>query len=188
MVSNVRKHRARQRQKLTVLLAGGAVLVLGVAAYLVMTSISGVGRSASPAGEVAPTVSLISLDGSAVTVPDSSRQATILFSMAYWCGSCIPEGRALARLGREYGDTVRIVAVDIDPSSTPELLQDWIDYVGENNLTWTFDSDGNFMRRYGIRALDTTIILDGQGREVYRDAYPTTYEVLHSQLEGIVNP
>ncbi len=38
---------------------------------------------------------------------------------------------------------------------------------------------------YQVRALDTTLILDGQGHVVYRDAYPTTYETIKETLVGL---
>jgi hypothetical protein len=41
--------------------------------------------------------------------------------------------------------------------------------VGNNQLTWAMDSSGRFSYLYQITSLDTAIILDAQGREVYRN-------------------
>jgi len=185
--ARIGKRQVRQKQKLSVITVVAVVLVFAVTVYLIITSMRDIGGVNSASGAVAPSVSLVSLDGSLVTVPDTNRQATVLFAMAYWCGRCIPEAQALARLEREYGGALRVVVVDVDPSSTPDIIQDFIDITGENNLTWAFDRDGSFSRSYGIRALDTTIIVDRNGREVYRDGYPSSYEVLRSQLEEIIS-
>jgi thiol-disulfide isomerase/thioredoxin len=181
------KHKSKPKRKINAVLTVGVIALFIGVAFLLITSFTGLDSvSNASTAEVAPSFTLASLTGESVTVPDMDRQATVIFAMAYWCGTCIPEARALAQLKSEYGDVVRIVAVDIDPSSTPDLLQQFIQVIGPNNLTWAFDSDGSFSRTYGIRALDTTIILDGDGREIYRDGYPTSYEVLRDQLERII--
>jgi len=165
----------------------GVIILFIVAGFLLTNSFKGLGSLGNPiAGEVAPSFTLASFDGGSVTVPDTDRQATVIFSMAYWCGTCVPEAQALARLRDEFGDVLRVVLVDIDPSSSPQQLQQFIQAVGTNSLTWAFDTDGSFSRAYGIRVLDTTIILNEDGREVYRDAYPTSYETLKSELERII--
>jgi thiol-disulfide isomerase/thioredoxin len=108
--------------------------------------------------------------------------------MAYWCGTCIPEARALAQLQQEYGDQLQVVVVDIDPLSTPERLQEFIfaSTLGTDSLSWAMDRDGSFSRSYNIRALDTTIILDRDGREIYRDTYPTPYDTLRDELRKVL--
>jgi len=186
-MTKTRKRDTKQKRIPNVVLIVGVIALFTIAAFLLINSFAGLDSSANPAaGIVAPPFTLTSVEGESVTVPDTNRQATVVFSMAYWCGTCIPEAQALARLKGEYSDALRVVLVDIDPSSTPQQLQQFVQAVGPNSLTWTFDSDGNFSRTYGIRALDTTIIWDGNGREVYRDAYPTPYETLRDELERII--
>lgn len=188
-MTKTRKRNTRQKRVANVVLVVGVFILSFVAALLLVNSFTGLDALSNPitAGETAPFVTLVSLTGDTVTVPDMDRRATVMFSMAYWCGTCVPEARALRQLQDEYGDGLRIVLVDIDPSSSPQQLQPFIQAVGSNSMTWTFDSDGNFSRTYGVRVLDTTIILDGDGREVYRDAYPTAYETLRDELERIIN-
>lgn len=182
-----RKRRPKQKRKLNAILVVGVIALFGVAAFLLIKSFTGLDSLSNPiARDVAPSFTLASITGEPVIVPDMDRQATVIFSMAYWCGTCVPEAQALAQLKDEYGDELYVVLVDIDPSSSPAQLQQFIQAIGQNNLTWTFDSDGSFSRAYGIRVLDTTIILNHEGREVYRDAYPTTYEKLKEELNRII--
>lgn len=178
----VKKNRGKQ-QRLNIALVGIVLLAGMGVAYALFTGLS---SSTAASGDVQTATRLVTMDGSQVTVPDPNRQATLVFSMAYWCGTCISEARALARLGNEYGDTLRIVMVDIDPLSSPERLQDFLEAVGENNLTWTFDSDGSFSRSYNIRSLETTIIVNSRGVELYRDGYSTPYDVLRSEIEKVI--
>lgn len=188
-MAKTQKQNTKQRRLSNTILIIGVIALFFAAAFLLVKSFTSLDSLSNPItdGETAPSVTLASLTGETVTVPDTDRQATVIFSMAYWCGTCVPEARALARLKDEYGDVLRVVLVDIDPSSSPQQLQPFIQAVGSNNMTWTFDSDGNFSRTYGVRALDTTIILDGGGREIYRDAYPTPYEMLRGELESVID-
>lgn len=187
-MAKTQKRNIKQKRVTNIVLIVGVIALSFVAALLLVNSFTGLDAlSNSIVGETAPSFTLTSLTGDTVTVPDMDRRATVIFSMAYWCGTCVPEARALRQLQDEYGDGLRVVLVDIDPSSSPQQLQQFIQAVGPNDLTWTFDSDGEFSRTYGIRVLDTTIILNGGGREVYRDAYPTAYETLRDELERIIN-
>ena len=184
-----RKQRTQQKKRIKAGLVVGVMILFGMAIFLLVRSFSGLDSLSNPIaeGDAAPSFTLASLTGESVTVADTTRQATVIFSMAYWCGTCIPEARALTQLQEEYGDALRIVLVDMDPSSSPQNLQQFIQAVGPNDLTWAFDPDGEFSRIYGIRVLDTTIILNENGREAYRDAYPTSYDTLRTELARIID-
>jgi thiol-disulfide isomerase/thioredoxin len=186
MARKRRKQSKKSQPPRSALIIGASILLV-VALVIVLRSLSGLGSANPLAGDVAPTAQLATLEGGLVTVPDNNYDATVVYAMAYWCGTCIPEARALARLRSEYGAALNVVVVDIDPSSTPSLLQQFIQVIGSNDMTWTFDSDGSFAQAYGIRILDTTIILNNEGREVYRDARPTDYNTLRDQLERLLN-
>ncbi len=69
-------------------------------------------------GDIAPDFTLPTLDGGRFTLSEQRGKPVIVFFMAYWCGSCIPEATALGKLQQEYGGRVSIVAVNIDPTGT----------------------------------------------------------------------
>ncbi len=55
-------------------------------------------------------------DGSVFDLTHERGNVVVLFFMAAWCTTCIPEARALNALYEEYGDRgLRILAIDIDP-------------------------------------------------------------------------
>jgi len=116
------------------------------------------------------------------------RQDKIVFFMAYWCGTCVPEARALGRLYQEYGaDRLSIVAVDVDPNSTPESLRVFADMAGNPGYTWAFDTGNQVLKTYQVRSLDTTVIINPAGEIVYRDGFPTPYDVLKKELEKLLS-
>lgn len=57
-------------------------------------------------GKAAPDFSVPTLDGKTFTLSEQRGKPTVIFFMAYWCGSCVPEGTALGQLIQAYGDKV----------------------------------------------------------------------------------
>lgn len=181
------------------ILAGLGIVLLLMAAVLVWRSWQRQGSSAAAGvpgiqlsdvagtqpGQLAPDFTVPTFDGSTYTLTDQRGRPVIILFIAYWCGSCIPEARALARPQREYGSDVSIVAVDVDPSSTPQLLQPFKEAADNGAFTWAFDTNQQVTLAYEVQALDTTLVLDSEGHVVYRDAFPTTYEQLKEILRQL---
>lgn len=133
-------------------------------------------------GDTAPDFSVPTLDGETFTLNDGRGKPAIVFFMAYWCGTCIPEAQALAQLKGEYGDKLNIVAIDLDPSSTPQALEQFKQAAGGETLTWAFDTDQQVASSYQVRSLDTTLVLNAEGVIVYRDEFPSPYKTLKDAL------
>ena len=111
----------------------------------------------------------------------------VLFFMAAWCTTCIPEARALNALYEEYGDRgLRVLAIDIDPRDTETQLARFRRLAGGGRYLWARDLAQNVIRTYGVRALDTTVIVDRTGNIAYTDAFPTGYERLQNVVEALL--
>jgi thiol-disulfide isomerase/thioredoxin len=154
-----------------------------------------VGPASAPAKGIAPDTSTTlsagfsvpTLDGGTFSLADQKGKPTVVFFMAYWCGTCVPEAQALDRIHQEYGDKVSILALDIDPSSSPQALQRFVQMAGNPSYTFGFDKDNTVLQKFKVRSLDTTIIIDADGNIVYRDSYPTPYKTLKAALEKVVS-
>jgi peroxiredoxin len=133
-------------------------------------------------GKVAPDFSVPTLDDKTFTLSEQRGKPTVIFFMAYWCGSCVPEGTALGQIIQEYGDKVSIVAINIDPSATWDTINQFKQAAGNGAFVWAWDTDQKVTTAYQVTALDTTLILDREGRIVYRDEIPTQYETLKTEL------
>ncbi len=137
-------------------------------------------------GPPAPDFTVPTLDGGTFTLSEHRGKPVIVFIMAYWCGTCVPEAQALAQLQEEYGDQVTIVALDVDPSSTPERLAAFKQFVGNPDYIWAFDKGGVVTQAYRVRALDTTFIISPTGNIVYTDTTPTPYDQLKVQIARLL--
>lgn len=112
---------------------------------------------------------------------------TVLYFVAGWCPSCIPEAQAWGRIKQEVGERVNVLIISPDPSETEGRLLSFrrLAGVGDGPL-WAIDREGRIARALGVVTLDTTIVLDGEGREVYRDGLPTPYSKLRQVLEPLL--
>jgi len=118
--------------------------------------------AAAAIGDAVATVEATSHDGRAVTVP--SDQPTVLFFMATWCGPCVGEARALAAVEKDYAGQVQFLAVNVTPGDTPEAVEEFRQAAGNPAHPYVTDDQGTFVERYAINALDTTVVVDADGR------------------------
>lgn len=195
---NPERKRAISRTRLWLTAGGALILLLIVGAGSLMlrvengataqraTTESGQAVGPSTARNAAPDFTVPTLDGRTFTLSAHRGKPVILFIMAYWCGTCVPEAQALARLHQQYRDRLTIIALDVDPSSTPERLQRFRQFVGNPDYVWGFDTGNVVARAYRVRALDTTFIISQAGEIVYTDIIPTAYETLEAQVKKLL--
>jgi peroxiredoxin len=128
-------------------------------------------------GDRAPSFSVVTSAGSTFSLP--ARKPAGVFFMAGWCGTCIPEAQALAAIDKEFGDRVAIVAVSADPTDSPAALRRFADAA---RYGFAHDKDGTLATAVGVRSLDMTVVVDSEGRIVFRDAVPTGEATLRRAL------
>lgn len=161
-------------------------LGLGLLGLVALSFINNIGQPTfepTGLGPLAPDFSVRTLEGGTFSLSAQQGKPVILFFMAYWCGTCVPEARSLTVLHERYKDQgAVIVALDVDPSSSAEALRTFKGWSDNGEYVWAFDGDNAVARAFGVSALDTTIVINRAGEIVYRDFYPTVYEILEEQL------
>ncbi|HRN51854.1 MAG TPA: TlpA disulfide reductase family protein [Anaerolineales bacterium] len=185
-MSNTRRNK-KQNSALALVIISLLVTAAGWIAWTALlpnrdTGVEKVETVGTQLGEAAPDFSLSTLEGETFTLSTHRGKPTIIFFMAYWCGTCVHEAQALTQLKHEYGDAIIIIAIDLDPSSTPESLSQFKRTAGNGDYIWGFDLDGVITNSWRVKTLDTTLILDSDGVVVYRDEYPTNYETFKDVL------
>lgn len=84
---------------------------------------------------------------------------------------------------------VEVVALNMDPANFPDdFLRAYAEYQGFEGVTWAQDEGQQTTRAFGVRTLGATVILDADGRAVYRDAGMTEHEVLRREVERALAP
>lgn len=144
---------------------------------------------AAPAGErpLAPDVSVVTLEGRRVSLAEWRGKPVVLYFMASWCASCVPEAQALAKVHQEYRSAgLEVLVLDVDPSMTEQDLHSFRRFVPGAAYHWALDRGQAVTQAFQVRSLDTTIIIDRQGRIAYRDSAPTPMQTLRQEVARVL--
>ncbi|MCH8076675.1 MAG: TlpA family protein disulfide reductase [SAR324 cluster bacterium] len=95
------------------------------------------------------------------------------------------EAPALARIEQEYrSDGLKVIAVNVFPQIP---LQKWERYFrqfsGDSGIILAQDTRREAIITLNVRTAGATVILDKQGRIVFRDPLASTYKVLKDAVE-----
>ncbi len=126
------------------------------------------------------------LDGEPFAVTATPAKPVVLYFMAAWCASCLPEAQALAELQQKYGhDQIDVLVLDVDPGDTAADIQAFREASGLSKH-WAHDAEGRVLKAFQVQALDSTIVIDRDGQIVYRDARPTSLAVLERTIAPLL--
>lgn len=126
-------------------------------------------------------------DGSVFDLAEERGNVVIVYFMAGWCLTCIPEAQALALLHEQYADQgLRIVVMDVEQTERERDLLDFRERAGNGQHRWAMDADFRVARAFEVNALDSTVVIDRDGRIAYQDASPTAYETLRALIETLL--
>jgi len=140
--------------------------------FLLIAAISGYGWLSTENNDLKtelPIVVFSRSDGSSWTISEASGSTVVLNFWASWCPPCRSEMPMLERMQKDASfKKVTFFAINASTTEkTPEDGQVWMTTHGFQ-MPLLFDITGEGMMRYKITGLPTTIIIDSQGREIYR--------------------
>lgn len=104
------------------------------------------------------------LSGKPVRISDFRGNIVFLHFWATWCGACVEEMPAIKRLAGLLADKpISMVTV-----SMRESPQNVAAFLKQHRLTLDtlVDTDGSLARRFAIRSIPTTLIMDPRGRVI----------------------
>ena len=102
------------------------------------------------------------LDGSPVSLADYADRPMLLHFWATWCPICRLEEGEIMRLSRSH-PVLTVAMQSGSPSEVEAHLTE-----RERALDVVNDPDGALARRYGVRAVPSTFIIDRDGQIVFR--------------------
>jgi len=136
-------------------------------------------------GQKAPDFKLTTLDSKEFRLVDKKGKTVILFGMAGWCSTCIPEGRNLTKIKEEYSDKgVEIIGVAFTKGDNDNFLKEYKE-VGGIDIPIALDTD-NVAQKYNLTRLETTYIINKDGVITYKDEQITSYEDYKKELDKII--
>jgi len=150
---------SRGRKGLLALLAFGALLSAGVAAFVISQG-SGFVRT----GEPAPSFELATLGGGSVSLADLRGKVVYVNFWATWCAPCVDEAPSLQRLYDALApEGFEILALSIDDPKTMEAVRAFRERF-ELEFPILLDPDKNVYSQYGATGVPETYLIDAEGR------------------------
>jgi alkyl hydroperoxide reductase subunit AhpC len=97
------------------------------------------------------------------------------------------EARTWSELLPAYEDRgLKMLMVSVDPFETEQSIEAFNRRAGVEEPLPTVIDGGDIAEQFGVTALETTIILDRSGEEVYRDGTITDAGTLRAELEAVL--
>ncbi len=117
----------------------------------------------------AASVTVRTVDGQSVTVPDPKGRPVALFFMAPWCLPCVRGAAMLDDVYKQYRDKgFQVLVIDVDTDDTPQDLARFRQLAGNPAYFWAIDEGQRATSAYRVRSLDATVVIDGRGFVIFR--------------------
>jgi cytochrome c biogenesis protein CcmG, thiol:disulfide interchange protein DsbE len=120
-------------------------------------------------------------------IADYKGKVVYLDFWASWCGPCKQSFTYMAGLKQQYGAKgLAVVTVNMDKS--PAQAAAFMKKVGVT-LPVTYDSNGTVAKRYGVKTMPTSFVIDrtGKMRFTHQGFYPAKTSEYSTQVAQIVN-
>jgi peroxiredoxin len=165
------------------------VIFLLISVFFVMNFGKGVRKNQEPLeegiteGKLAKDFALTTIEGNVVKLSDFRGKFVLFASMATWCVPCRIEAQNVKKLQENFENLPLVVMqIDVDPRETKQDLINFRKEYGKQDWIMGFDN-GSIAQLYNIRSFDTTLIVNQEGKIVYRDnGYPIDIKTLEDVI------
>jgi cytochrome c biogenesis protein CcmG/thiol:disulfide interchange protein DsbE len=133
----------------------------------------------------APTWSLITLDGEALSSADLAGRPYVVNFWASWCvPACVDEHPVLAAAQERYGEQMTIIGVLYQDA--PADARAFLDRYGDAGYDHLVDEDGALAIEYGVTGPPETFFVDADGIVRHRQWGPLSDATMADQLAAIL--
>ncbi len=138
-------------------------------------------------GEMAPDFRVTALDGRTFQLSQARGTVVTLYFAAAWCPTCVPEAQAWTRIyQQDHARGLEVVMLDVDTSEGAAQWADFRQRSGNGPQLWVLDKGLQIASAYGVTSLETSIIIDRQGRIAYRIGQTIPQDQLQSAVEKLL--
>jgi thiol-disulfide isomerase/thioredoxin len=123
-----------------------------------------------------PQVAIGDASGARLSLASFKGKYVLLNLWATWCGPCVKELPALAKLKAAAGsDKFAVVAVDVGRNTAGEA-RDFLNAHDARALDTYVDTNTALLRAFNAFGLPLTVLIDPQGREIGRAVGPAQWD------------
>jgi len=163
----------RGRSLLAGLILSGAV----VAALIVFAINRDSGTAASPAGDSSPVTNRgFESESGPLSLTSLRGQPVALAFVQAGCGSCAASLKAFSNIAAKMPDA-HFVALNMPGGGSAAALADFTDSLGATGITSAAYSSNDISKQFDITSLDTILVLDADGKIVWRAVRPTQADI-----------
>jgi peroxiredoxin len=138
-------------------------------------------------GVVAPDFRVTTIDGRSFQLSAERGQVVALYFAAAWCPTCVPEAQAWTKIyQQDHARGLDVVMVDVDASEGAAQWADFRQRSGNGPQLWALDKGLQIASAYGVTSLETSIIIDRQGRIAYRIGQTIPQDLLQQDVEKLL--
>lgn len=136
-------------------------------------------------GQLAPDFEFTTIDGENKKLSDFRGQpVTFAFVLTTGCAPCAEEAKVVKQVQDK--NPMKVIQIVLEPIEPPRNLQNFKEAFGASDWFMTYDKDEAISKQFKVRAVDTTIMVDKDGRIIYRDdGYPAQADELEAALRTI---
>jgi len=138
-------------------------------------------------GALAPNFRVTALDGRTFQLSQARGKVVALYFAAAWCPTCVPKAQAWTRIYQQ--DQARgldTVIVDVDTSEGAAQWEDFRQRSGNGPQLWALDKGLEIASAYGVTSLETSVIIDRQGRIADRIRQTIPRDLLQQEVEKLL--
>ena len=136
-------------------------------------------------GEQAPDFEIRALGNSTFSLSAQRGAYVLVVPTAIGCGECVFTMNQLAAAYPDYRDSnLKLVLINMYPDDVPESWDAYVEAYPELGAIWGVVSSVDFVVDYDIRSLGTILLVDPEGKLVFRSDRPLIEDELH-QLFGL---
>ena len=158
------------------------VFVSGCNTNTIDNTIVASGNIGSSVGDIAPDFSITDTYGSSYSLSQFKGKPVVFAYFATWCIPCQIEANNVKQVDDETGgNAFEVFQIGVDSKESSDDLKNFKTQYG--NEDWIVGFGFDVAEQYKVRNLDTTLIIDSEGKIIYRDnGVPASVETLRNLL------
>lgn len=160
----------------------GGLIAIGILVFLILSSDKQGQNMDMMANMRLPEFSLQNYEGQTITPASFAGRPLVINSWAAWCPFCREELRDFAKVKKEFGDKLEIVAIDRAESLT--VAKKYSDELGvTNDFVFLLDPGDSFYQSLGGFSMPETIFVDKNGNIVFHKRGPMKLEEIRRRVQ-----
>ncbi|MBI2048154.1 MAG: TlpA family protein disulfide reductase [Parcubacteria group bacterium] len=163
------------------------ILIIGSIGWLISSNRNAPEESANEAQfKKVPDFAVRDYRGKTVTRDDFRGMPLVINSWAVWCPFCREELADFARLQKEFGDAVTIIAIDrAEPLAVAKGFTDEIAVT--NEMLFLLDPNDSFYRAIGGFSMPETVFVDANGIVRIHKRGPMTIDEMRNKVNQLLS-